>query len=81
MFNTLSIFGVPVGFGPMTVPASVENYEYAKRLYAITEELVVDGKLRVHPPRVCKLGLEGVFDAIELAKAGEANGVKLVVKL
>lgn len=81
MIFTLGLFGVPVGYGEQVIPANVDDYEYARELYAVAEKLLHDGKLQVHPPKPCKPGLEGVFDAIELAKAGKASGVKLVVKL
>lgn len=81
MLFTLGIFGVPTGYGEQIIPANLEDYEYAKQLYAVAEKLLQDGKLKVHPPKLCKPGLEGVFDAIELAKAGEGGGVKLVVRL
>lgn len=81
MLFTLGVFGVPTGYGEQVVPANLDDYAYAKRLYAVAEKWLADGKLKVHPPRLCKEGLEGVFDAIERAKRGEGSGVKLVVKL
>lgn len=81
MLFTLGIFGVPTGYGEQTIPANTADYEYAKHLYAVAEKLLQKGKLKVHPPMLCKPGLDGVFDAIEQAKAGKGSGVKLVVKL
>lgn len=81
MLFTLGIFGVPTGYGQNIIPANPEDYEYSKKLYAVAEKLLHDGKLKVHPPKLCKPGLEGVFDAIEQGKTGKASGVKLIVKL
>ena len=83
MLFILGIFGEEVGYGDNVIPADRQGYEYAKRLYRVVEGLLAEGKLKVHTPKVVGegRGLDGVFEAMEVAKKGGGSGVKLVVKL
>jgi len=73
MLLTLGAFSKDVGYGEQVIPANHEDYEFSKRLTVVAEKLLYEGKLKVHPPKPCKSGLEGIFDAIERAKHGEGQ--------
>ena len=83
MLFTLGVFGVPVGYGEQILPANEKDYEFSKRLNAAAEKWLAEGKLKVHPPQLVgkEPGLDGVFEAMEVARNGGGSGVKLVVKL
>lgn len=43
--------------------------------------MIASSQIAVHPPRVGKGGLEGVFDGLEQLKTGKVSGVKLVYRV
>ena len=63
------------------MPANKEDHEFAKRLYAVAEKLFLEGKVKVHPPKVEEGGLKAITSGLEQLKSGKAGGVKLVYKL
>ena len=81
MVFTLGIFGKDFGYGEQIIPGNSDDYEFGKRMYDVAEKLFQDGKIKVHPPKVSNVGLEGVFDGLQEVKSGKAGGVKLVYKL
>ena len=81
MVFTLGIWGTEFGYGEQVIPGDPSDFEFGKRLYAVTEELLHHGKIKVHPPKVHDTGLEGVLEGLEDVKNGKAGGVKLVYNL
>lgn len=83
MLFTLGIWGIDTGYGESVIPANAEDYAYVKRLYAVAEMRLQEEKLKPHPPKLCgeKPGLEGSFEAMEVARRSGGSGVKLVVRL
>lgn len=64
-----------------TYPAVPEDYEFMKRFSALAEELLKDGKIKVHPLRVEGEGLKGVLDGLQLMREGKVSGQKLVYRV
>ncbi|KAK5166445.1 uncharacterized protein LTR77_007988 [Saxophila tyrrhenica] len=82
MTLSLAVFGKEYGYGEQVFPGNPPDFEYGKKLYAIAEKLLHEGKLKVHTPKISNTGLEGVLnEGLEMMKAGKAGGVKLVYKL
>jgi len=65
----------------MDFPPSQEDFDFAKKFTAITENLLAEGKLETHPDRVGKGGLQGALEGMEEMKAGKVSGEKLVYKV
>ncbi|KAF9630187.1 Alcohol dehydrogenase superfamily zinc-containing [Lasiodiplodia theobromae] len=68
-------------FGPGDYPASTEDYEFGKKFWKLSEKLLEEGKLKVHPPDVRDGGLEGVLEGLRELKDGKVSGKKLVYKI
>lgn len=62
-------------------PASENDWEFAKMWMGLTEKLVGEGKIKVHPKRLEEGGLEGILKGIEELKAGKVRGEKLVYRI
>ena len=57
---------------------------YANRLcrfWDLSTKLIASSQIAVHPPRVGKGGLQGIFDGLEQLKGGKVSGVKLVYRI
>lgn len=78
--NTLmyTVFGEEFKFGSTSIPASSEDFEFAKEFMGITEKLLAEGKLKPHAEKVGKDGLQGVLQGLEDLKTGKVSGNKLV---
>lgn len=61
-------------------PASVDDYEFAKKWTSLAEKLIAEGKIKPQPKRV-GTGLEGILDGLEELKAGKVSGEKLVYRI
>ncbi|TPX12432.1 uncharacterized protein E0L32_006844 [Thyridium curvatum] len=62
-------------------PASKEDYDFARRFWALARELLAAGKVKAARPivdRDGKSGLEGVMAGMQELKAGRVSGGKLV---
>lgn len=64
-----------------TFDASKDDFEFAKKFFEITEELLKEGKLEAHPEKIGDGGLKGALEGMEEMKAGKVSGVKLVYKV
>ncbi|CAG9996209.1 unnamed protein product [Clonostachys byssicola] len=76
VFHT--IFGKPFKFGSQEMEAQLEDYEFGKTFYRLTEYLLAKGHLRPHKCRVEQGGLEGVIQGLLDLEAGKIRGEKLV---
>jgi len=65
-------------FAGHDIPASKEDFEKAVEFWNVSTKLFAEKKLEVHPPKVGKGGLQGVFDGMQQLKEGKVSGVKLV---
>lgn len=80
--NSLTVSYTSIGeafnLGPTSFPATPESKAFAEQFLAVVESLLVQGKVKVHPPRVGKGGLQGVMDGMQQLKAKQVSGEKLV---
>lgn len=76
-----TIVGESFKFGPNDVPAKPEDFEFAKTFWDLSTKLLADKKITVHPPKVGKEGLKGVFDGLQQLKEGKVSGTKLVYQI
>lgn len=76
-----TIFNEPFHKGKNEFPAVKEDFEFAKMFMEITENLLKEGKLKTHPEKVGKDGLEGALRGMEDMKADKVSGQKLVYKV
>ncbi|EPS29679.1 Protein TOXD [Penicillium oxalicum] len=65
-------------FGNMDIPAKPEDLAHAAKFVPIAEDLLAQGKVKVHPPKVGKDGLKGVIEGLKLLKEDKVSGEKLV---
>lgn len=63
------------------VPAKLEDYEFTKKFWRITEGLLATGQLKPHPITLGKEGLVGVFEGMQKAREGKVSGEKLVYRV
>ena len=52
-----------------------------RRFSEISTKLLASAQISVHPPKVGKDGLKGVFDGMQQLKEGKVSGTKLVYKV
>ncbi|PQE23526.1 zinc-binding oxidoreductase protein [Rutstroemia sp. NJR-2017a BVV2] len=65
-------------FGDLPVAAKPEDKVFTEMFWGLSEKLLVEGKVRVHKPRVLPGGLKGALEGLELLKEGKVSGEKLV---
>ncbi|GKT48780.1 enoyl reductase LovC [Colletotrichum spaethianum] len=66
---------------PYGRPPSDEMRRYGAELFALTQGLLDEGKLKHHPLRVLHGGLEAVLEGMDIVKSGAHSGEKLVVRM
>ncbi|KAJ5280553.1 Protein TOXD [Penicillium angulare] len=71
-------FGEPVKMGEIAIPALPEHKANAEKFAVLAEGLLAEEKLKTHPSRVGKGGLNGVLDGLDLMRNGKVSGEKLV---
>ncbi|KAJ5780721.1 Polyketide synthase enoylreductase [Penicillium paradoxum] len=73
-----SIIGEEFPIGDLKFPAKPEDKAHAEKFNRIAEELLAQGKIKIHPPKVGQDGLKGVIDGLKLLKEDKVSGEKLV---
>ncbi|KAJ6015903.1 protein TOXD [Penicillium herquei] len=68
-------------FGDTPWPAKPEDKEFAAGFWTLAEQLLADGKIKVHTPKVNPGGLNGVLNGLQLLKENKVSGEKLVYNL
>lgn len=81
MTQMYTMFGETFQRYGLEYPASKEDFEFAKVWMELTENLVKEGTIKVHPKRVESGGLAGVLKGLEELKAGRVSGQKLVYRI
>jgi NADPH:quinone reductase-like Zn-dependent oxidoreductase len=76
-----TVFGEAFNFGPAQIPASNDDFEWAKKFMSLTEKLLAEGKLKPHKETVGKDGLEGALKGLDDLRQGRVSGEKLVYKV
>ena len=62
-------------------PANKEDYQFQKMFWDMTQKLLEEGRIKVHPPSVRGGGLKGVLDGLQEMRDGKISGVKLVYRV
>ncbi|KAE8320176.1 chaperonin 10-like protein [Aspergillus transmontanensis] len=70
--------GEPLQFGDLKIPAMPEDREFAEMFWKLSEPLIAQGTIKVHPIKVCADGLKGVLEGMQLLKEDKVSGQKLV---
>lgn len=79
--NAYVAFGESFTFGSgPEIPASDTDFEFAKKFWDESYNLLQAGKVKVHRLRVGK-GLEGILEGLELLRENKISGEKLVYVL
>jgi NADPH:quinone reductase-like Zn-dependent oxidoreductase len=68
-------------FGDIPFPAKPEDKAYTEMFVPIAEDLLAQGKVKVHRPKVGKDGLQGVLEGLQLLKEDKVSGEKLVYNI
>ena len=76
-----TIFDEPFTKGGRETPASPEDFASAKEVFALTEKLLKEGKLKPHPESVGAGGLRGVLQGMQDLKDDKVSGKKLVYRV
>ncbi|KXT03772.1 hypothetical protein AC578_760 [Pseudocercospora eumusae] len=62
-------------------PAKQEDFDFAKKFFNITQNLLAEGKLKTHPEKVGEKGLEGALKGMEDMKNDKVSANKLVYRV
>lgn len=73
-----TVFGEAFKFGSIPFPAKPEDFAHGEKFIPIAQSLLDQGKVKVHPTKVGKNGLQGVLEGLELLKGNKVSGEKLV---
>lgn len=76
-----TVFGQPFKFGPDSVPAKDEDFEFGVKFWALTRDLLAEGKIKVHPATVRPGGLGGILDGLQELKEDKVSCTKLVYQI
>ncbi len=77
-----TMIGEPIRFREL-IPAIPENFEFGKRFWELSRELLEQGKVKVHRPSVNKYGkgFDGILKGLDAMRHDQVSGEKLVVTL
>ncbi|KAK7398071.1 hypothetical protein QQX98_012557 [Neonectria punicea] len=76
-----TIFAEPFERGPYSIPASQEDFEFAKKFISVTEKLLADGSFKTHRVEVRPGRLAAIPQGLEDLKNYKVSGVKLVYQV
>ncbi|KAK9427352.1 hypothetical protein V1505DRAFT_380430 [Lipomyces doorenjongii] len=76
-----TVFGEPFEFGPDTIPAIPERFEFARNWTEVVELLLFAGKIKVPKPKIGKGGLKGVLEGLQLLRENKVSGERLVYRV
>lgn len=58
-----------------------EHYDFAVQWSGIFEKLLIEGKVKVHPPKLMDGGLDSVLEGLDLLRNEKVSGQKLVYRV
>jgi NADPH:quinone reductase-like Zn-dependent oxidoreductase len=75
-----TVVGEAFKFGPPEFPANPADFEFGKTFWALTRDLLAEGKIKVHRPVVNKYakGFEGILAGMQALREFKVSGEKLV---
>jgi NADPH:quinone reductase-like Zn-dependent oxidoreductase len=74
-------FNEPFKFHEQIIPSPPELFESAVKFAKVAEQLLDEGKIRLHPKEVKKDGLKGVLEGLQEMREKKVHGKKLVYVL
>ncbi|KAF2157080.1 GroES-like protein [Myriangium duriaei CBS 260.36] len=63
------------------LPAAPQDFEFGKQFWALAEQLLADGKIKVHPPEVKAGGLDKIVEGLDDLRQGRVSGKKVVYNI
>jgi NADPH:quinone reductase-like Zn-dependent oxidoreductase len=77
-----SLLGKAIGWAPpFQREGSADMREFAVKWFKTAQQLLDEGKLKMHPLRVMPGGFRGVLDGMELLRKKQISGEKLVYRV
>lgn len=77
-----TIFGEDFNYrGGNTIAAKPEDFEYAKKFWALAEKLLAEGKIKTHRAEVRSGGLDGILSGLDDLEHQRVSGKKLVYRI
>lgn len=67
--------------GGAEFPPKPEDFEFGKKFWGLTEKLLADGSIKVHPLDVRQGGLDGISSGLADLREGRVSGKKLVYNI
>jgi NADPH:quinone reductase-like Zn-dependent oxidoreductase len=67
--------------GKTEYPAQLQDLEFGKKFWNLTEKLLAEGQIRPHPIELGDGGLNGVFEGLQAMREGRVSGKKLVYRI
>ena len=62
-------------------PASKEDFDFGVMFWKLAGQLLEQGKLKVHPPKLRPEGLKGILEGMQEMREGKVSGEKLVYRI
>ena len=76
------ILGKPIGWrAPFKRDGDAEVREFAMKWFKTAQQLLSEGKLKMHPVRLMPGGFQGVLDGMDLLRNKQISGEKLVYRV
>lgn len=63
------------------LPASPTDFKFATDFWALSEQLLKEGKIKAHPVDVRPGGLKGLLDGLDLLRKNKVSGKKVVYRV
>ena len=63
------------------IPAKPEDYLFARKWADVCDEMLLQGLIKPHPPKVMQGGLDGVLEGLDLLRKEQVSGEKLVYRI
>ncbi|KAI1458276.1 oxidoreductase-like protein [Annulohypoxylon moriforme] len=73
--------GEPFSKFGMEWKVTPEDFEFGSKFWSVTEDLLAQGKLKVHPVSLREGGLDGILGGLEEMRQNKVSGKKLVYKI
>ena len=75
------IKGEPIKFAGNDIPGVPGEFEHGKKVWALAEKLLAEGKIKVHPTDVRQGGLDKIHEGLDDMKNGKVSGKKIVYNI
>ena len=76
-----TVFGDAFEKGGNKTPSIPEDFEFARMLFGIIEQVLAEGMIKPHPGKVGPNGLEGALHGLLDMKNDKVTGQKLVYRV